>query len=104
MFFEPPGSGYRSVIICMDLDPPYRVRRPEKQWKIRLPLLILLRMAGIHTTYVYLARILRDGCRYGVIQERRSEDDASDILCAVPMEDSTPSNLDCFVTFSDFYF
>jgi hypothetical protein len=29
---------------------------------------------------VYLARILRDGCRYGVIQERRSEDDASDIL------------------------
>jgi hypothetical protein len=34
---------------------------------------------GIHTTYVYLARILRDGCRYGVIQERRSEGDASDI-------------------------
>jgi hypothetical protein len=47
---------------------------------IRIPLLILLRMAGMHTTYVYLTRILRDGCRYGVIQERRSEDDASDIL------------------------
>ncbi len=29
-------------------------------------------------------RILRDGCRYGVIQEGRSEDDASDILWAGP--------------------
>ncbi len=30
--------------------------------------------------HVYPARILRDGCRYGVIQERRNEDDASDII------------------------
>ncbi len=33
---------------------------------------------------MYLARILRDGCRYGVIQERRSEDNASDMLWAGP--------------------